>query len=66
MPSEDKTITAISFLLKAIWLFLVMCMAAIVLLKISIIPNYLRGLRDAWRYVHYNKFKSLTPYVLHE
>jgi GT2 family glycosyltransferase len=66
LPSEDKAITAISFLLKAVWLFLVMCMAAIVLLKISIIPNYLRGLRDAWQYVHYNKFKSLTPYVFHE
>jgi GT2 family glycosyltransferase len=64
MPSDDKVITAFAFMFKIVWMFFVMCATTIILCNVHVVPNYLRGLRDGWRYVHSDEFKSLPSYLI--
>jgi GT2 family glycosyltransferase len=64
MPSDDKEITAVAFLLKTVCMFFVMCATTIILCNAYVVPNYLHGLRDGWRYVHSDEFKSLPSYLI--
>ncbi len=65
MPSGHKTATALSFLLKIIWLFIVMSVAAIARRQLSVIPHYIKGLRDSWDFIHHNQdFVCLPNYIV--
>lgn len=53
----SRVLAALAFLFKTIWLFPVMCVA--------VRPgSYIRGLRDGWKEVHSEAFRSLPPYCL--
>jgi hypothetical protein len=64
MPSDDKVITVLAFILKIVWLFVVMCVTTIALRNIHVVSNYLRGLKDGWHYVHSYEYKSIPSYLI--
>ncbi len=53
----SRTLAAIAFGVKTIWLIPVMCVAG----KIG---SYFRGLREGWKAVHAAEFQALPPYIL--
>lgn len=60
----NKGITAFCFLLKVAWFCPVMCVVAIVRRKPAIFTQYLKGLRDGWKYVHTEAYRSIRNYIL--
>ena len=62
--SAERFFTALCFALKVVWLFFVMILVSAVKFSPRYIVSYLKGLRDGWKFVHTEKFRSLRNYVL--
>ena len=60
----EKTLTALAFILKTVWMVLVMAAASVAMRKASYIVQYIQGLREGWRWVHTPEFKSIPNYIL--
>lgn len=60
-----KWLTAVIYTGKVLWLFLVNLLAAVVLCKPQIPLLYIRGILDAWCYVHSAEYKKIPPYLTH-
>lgn len=60
-----KWLTAVIYTGKVLWLFLVNLLAAVVLCKPQIPLLYIRGIIDAWCYVHSAEYKKIPPYLTH-
>lgn len=60
----SRLISATAFGLKAFWLTFVMCGATVFKLDKSIIVNYMKGLRDGFKAVHSQEFRSIPSYYL--
>ena len=54
---------AIAFGFKSIWLFLVMCFAALIKWDCYYLTAYCKGLQDGRREVHSDDFQNLPPYI---
>lgn len=62
--SRDKQwLSALLFGLKAWWQLNLHVLLGIVKLNVKIPINYMKGLKDAWAFVHSNEFKAIPPYV---
>ena len=57
-------LTALAFAFKQLWLFLVNCVAGIIMLKPRIPLLFLQGLRDAYRYCKSGTYLSLPPFAV--
>ena len=60
----EKTLTALAFIFKTVWMVLVMMGASVAMRKASYIVQYIQGLREGWRWVHTPAFKSIPNYIL--
>ena len=58
-----RFLAATVFLLKVLWLILVMTAMAIAKRDIRVLSSYFRGLGDGWKDVHSSSFKALPPYI---
>lgn len=63
-PSSSKLLTAIVYMLKVFWLFLINLFAAVRFVNLSIVWLYLKGIRDGWYYVHSERFRSIPSFVI--
>ena len=67
-PTQDKSVnywmTILSFSIKSIWLFLIMCGVSIVRFTPKYVISYVNGLLNGWRFVHSDAFRSLRKYLL--
>ena len=62
--TSSRILAAIAFGFKSIWLFLVMCVAALVKWDGHYLTAYCKGLRDGRKEVHSDAFQNLPPFVL--
>lgn len=63
--SRDKQwLSALLFGLKAWWQLNLHVLLGIVKLNVRIPLNYIKGLKDAWAFVHSDEFKAVPPYVI--
>ena len=60
---SSRIMAATAFGFKTLWLFPVMCTAALVKWDGHFVASYFKGLRDGWREVHSSEFHSLPPYI---
>ena len=60
----SKMLTACCYIIKAIWLFFVMCGVALLWLQPSVITNYVKGIYDGWKFVHSSYYRKLRNYIL--
>lgn len=61
--SGSRFLAAIAFGFKSIWLFLVMCFAALIKWDCYYLTAYCKGLQDGRREVHSDDFQNLPPYI---
>lgn len=62
--SPERVLTLASFALKCAWLSVLMCSVSLVKFSSGYIASYVGGLRDGWRFVHSDDFRSLRSYIL--
>lgn len=63
--SRDKQwLSALLFGLKAWWQLNLHILLGIVKLNVKIPFNYMKGLKDAWVFVHSDEFKAIPPYII--
>lgn len=63
--SRDKQwLSALLFGLKAWWQLNLHVLLGIVKLNVKIPINYMKGLKDAWAFVHSDEFKAIPPYII--
>ncbi len=63
--SRDKRwLSAFMFGLKAGWQLNLHVMLGFVKLNVKIPLNYMKGLKDAWVFVHSDEFKAIPPYII--
>ena len=63
--SRDKQwLSALLFGLKAWWQLNLHIMLGIVKLNAKIPYNYMKGLKNAWAFVHSDEFKAIPPYII--
>lgn len=60
---HPNCITALLFSIKQLWLFFVNCMAGIVFFKPQVPVLYIKGIRDAYRFIKSDTYQSLPPFV---
>lgn len=59
----SRILAAVAFGFKSIWLFLVMCAAALVKWDGHYLTAYCKGLKDGRKEVHSPAFQNLPPYI---
>ncbi len=59
----SRTLAAVAFALKSLWMVLVMAVASVVTLSPRVLPSYFKGMLDGWRSVHAPAFARLGKYV---
>ena len=59
----SRTLAALAFGFKTLWLFPVFCGAALVKWDGRFLTLYGKGLRDGWKAVHSPAFRQLPPYI---
>ena len=63
--SRDKQwLSALLFGLKVWWQLNLHVLLGIVKLNVKIPLNYMKGLKDAWAFVHSDEFKAIHPYII--
>lgn len=63
--SRDKQwLSVLLFGLKAWWQLNLHVLLGIVKLNVKIPLNYMKGLKDAWVFVHSDEFKAIPPYII--
>ena len=63
--SRDKQwLSALLFGLKAWWQLNLHVLLGIVKLNVKIPLNYMKGIKDAWAFVHSDDFKAIPPYII--
>ncbi len=63
--SQDKRwLSALLFGVKAWWQLNLHIMLGIVKLNAKIPYNYMKGLNNAWAFVHSDEFKAIPPYII--
>lgn len=60
----DRFITSFCFIFKSVWLLFVMLVASVVTRNLGILPMYIRGLIDGWKFVHTPDFISRRNYIV--
>lgn len=63
-PSRWKPLVAMAFGLQWVWVSLLTVLGSVVMLKPGLAKQHFMGLRDGWRYVHSDRYRSLKPYVI--
>ena len=61
--SCSRTLALVAFGFKTAWLFLVMCVAALIKLDCHYLTSYCKGLCDGRKEVHSLEFLALPPYI---
>lgn len=65
--SRDKQwLSALLFGLKAWWQLNLHVLLGIVKLNVKIPLNYMKGIKDAWVFVHSDEFKAIPPYIINK
>ena len=59
----SRALASIAFGFKSAWLFLVMCVAALIKWDCHYLTSYCKGLRDGRKEVHSPEFQALPPYI---
>ena len=59
----SRALASIAFGLKSAWLYLVMCVAALIKWDCHYLTSYCKGLRDGRKEVHSPDFQNLPPYI---
>ena len=59
----SRMLASIAFGFKSAWLFLVMCVAALIKWDCHYLTSYCKGLRDGRKEVHSPEFETLPPYI---
>ena len=59
----SRSLASIAFGFKSAWLFLVMCVAALIKWNCHYLTSYCKGLRDGRKEVHSPEFQNLPPYI---
>lgn len=63
--SRDKRwLSASLFVLKAWWQLNLHILYGIVMLKMKMPYNYIKGLKDGWYFVHSDEYKTIPPYII--
>ncbi len=62
----EQIFTAFCFLIKTIWVFLVICLEACVKGKLKMIQYHIKGIRDGWDFTHSKKYRKIRSYVISE
>jgi len=62
--SLSRILAATSYGIKFVLLIPAMCIAALVYRRQNVICSYFKGVRDGWREVHSEPFRSLPPYYM--
>lgn len=60
----SRIIATCAFILKMLWLCLLLFFLSLVKFNLSYISNFLKGLDEGWKFVHSEPFSSLPPYVI--
>lgn len=66
LSRDKKYLSFVLYLVKAIWLMIVNIMAGIIMRNLKIPYNYVKGIWDAWKYVHSREYKAIPPYIVNE
>lgn len=66
LSRDKKWLSAISYFGKAVWLMIVNVVAGLVMCNSRIPYNYIKGIWDAWRYVHSSEYKSIPSYIVNK
>ena len=61
--SCSRALASVAFGFKSAWLFLVMCVAALIKWDFHYLASYCKGLRDGLKEVHSLEFLALPPYI---
>ena len=61
---DKKWLSALLFGLKVWWQLNLHVLLGIVKLNVKIPINYMKGLKDAWAFVHSDEFKAIPPYII--
>ena len=61
--SCSRALASVAFGFKSAWLFLVMCVAALIKWDCHYLTSYCKGLRDGLKEVHSLEFQALPPYI---
>lgn len=61
---QPSTWKIIAFALKQIWLFIINCIAVIPMRDLKIPILFIKGIRDAYRFCHSNRYKTILPFVI--
>ena len=61
--SCSRALASVAFGFKSAWLFLVMCVAALIKWDFHYLTSYCKGLRDGLKEVHSLEFQALPPYI---
>ena len=59
----SRALASIAFGFKSAWLYLVMCVAALIKWDCHYLTSYCKGLRDGLKEVHSPDFQNLPPYI---
>lgn len=60
---DAKWLYALMFSLKVLWQAVMHLALVVRFFNVNILANYLRGLHDAYVYVHSDEYKSVPPYI---
>lgn len=61
--SCSRALASVAFGFKSAWLFLVMCVAALIKWEFHYLTSYCKGLREGLKEVHSLEFQALPPYI---
>lgn len=66
LSRDKKWLSVLLYSVKALWLLIVNIVAGIAMLNAKIPYNYVKGICDAWAYVHSPEYKAIPPYIVTE
>ncbi|MCH5172274.1 MAG: glycosyltransferase [Erysipelotrichales bacterium] len=61
---KKKSLAQFCFILKKLWQFKLFLLLSLIKFNFSYIGNYIKGLKEGWKFVHSEMFKNLPPYVI--
>ncbi|WP_297900471.1 hypothetical protein [uncultured Parabacteroides sp.] len=62
----ERVLALLAFGIKTVWLFFIVCLAAVIGKNRSFIFHYIKGVMDGWCFVHSTYFRFLPNYVIRQ
>ena len=66
LSRDKKFLSAILYSLKAVWLMIVNMLVGLTMFNLKVPYNYVKGILDAWAYVHTSEYKYIPSYIVNK